>query len=50
MPSSALNNSIEYLSKVLAELDQTDLAVSLALAHDISPSFAIASKLDKLKN
>ena len=50
MPSTALNNSVQYLCKVLAELDQTDLAVSLALANDISPSFAIASKLDKLKN
>lgn len=50
MPSAAMSNDVGYLSKVLAELDQIDQAVELALSNDVSPAFAIATKLDKLQN
>ena len=50
LPSAALKDSALQLSKILVELDQSDLAVELALSNDVSPAFAIASNLDKLKN
>jgi len=50
MTSAALSNAPLYLSKVLVELGQADMAVELALANNFSPAFAIASQLDNLKN
>ena len=34
---------------MLVELGKTDLAVELALANNVSPAFAIASQLDRMK-
>ena len=35
---------------MLVEVGKTDLAVELALANNVSPAFAIASQLDRMKN
>lgn len=50
MPNAAASELPLYLSKVLAELDHNDLAIELALASDVSPAYAIATLLEKLKN
>jgi len=35
---------------VLAELGDSDLAIEVALSNNVSPAFAIATKLDQLKH
>ena len=42
---SAFSDDPLKISKVLGELNQSDLAIELAMANDVSPAFAIASYL-----
>ena len=50
MTSASYSEDPLQISKVLVELDQPDLAIELALSNKVSPAFAIATQLDKLKN
>lgn len=49
LPGSFVSNDPLQLSRILAEIDQIDLAVELALANSVSPAFAIATTLDRLQ-